>query len=260
MSLFSGNRQTNINVLNAVTLSLRLVRNPSEKERFPTSGNDKKCKYNKCICINSGFTLIEVLIAVGILSIVLTAIYSTFFLSYRAVEGMDESMVKLQESRKAIDILRRELDAAFYSGKDGNTFLKVQDRDIYGKQAAQLTFTAFSPLRPGLSRISYYIEDKDGKLNLFKKIESPYTNEKNPPSPPFSKGGMGGFSEEGVNIIEDIEAFSVETMYGDRWVKTWDTDISKSIPDEIRISLSVIINRNKMTLFDVARPRVGRSV
>ena len=244
MSLFSGNRQTNINVLNAVTLLLRLVRNPSEKERFPTSGNDKKCKYNKCICINSGFTLIEVLIAIVILSIVLAAIYSTFFLSYRAVEGMDESMVKLQESRKAIDILRRELDAAFYSGKDGNTFLKVQDRDIYGKQAAQLTFTAFSPLRPGLSRISYYIEDKDGKLNLFKKIESPYTNEKT----------------EGVNIIEDIEAFSVETMYGDRWVKTWDTDISKSIPDEIRINLSVIINRNKMTLFDVTRPRVGRPV
>ena len=30
---------------------------------------------------------------------------------------MDESMLKLQESRKAIDILRRELDSAFYAGK-----------------------------------------------------------------------------------------------------------------------------------------------
>ena len=193
---------------------------------------------------NTGFTLIEVLIAVGILSVVLAAIYSTFFLSYRAVEGMDESMLKLQESRRAIDILRRELDSAFYTGEDRNTFLKIQDRDIYGKQATQLTFTALSPLRPGLSRISYYIEDKNGKLNLFKKVESPYTHEET----------------EGVDMIEDIEAFSVETMYGDQWVKTWDTDISKGIPDEIRISLSVIINGNKMTLFDVAKPRVGKSV
>jgi len=209
---------------------------------------------------NTGFTLIEVLIAVGILSVVLAAIYSTFFLSHRAVEGMDESMLKLQESRRAIDILRRELDSAFYTGEDRNTFFKIQDRDIYGKQATQLTFTAFSPLRPGLSRISYYIEDKNGKLNLFKKVESPYTNENNPLSSPFSKGGRGGFSDEGVDIIEDIEAFSVETMYGDQWVKTWDTDISKGIPDEIRISLSVIINGNKMTLFDVAKPRVGKSV
>jgi general secretion pathway protein J len=208
----------------------------------------------------AGFTLIEVLIAVGILSIVLAAIYSTFFLSHRAVEGMDESMVKLQESRKAIDILRRELDSAFYSGKDGNTFLKVQDRDIYGKQATQLTFTTFSPLRPGLSKISYYIEDENGKLNLCKKVESPYTHENNLSSPPFGKGGIGGLSEEEVDIIEDIDAFSIETMYGDQWVKTWDTDISKGVPDEIRISLSVIINGNKMTLFDVAKPRVGRPV
>ena len=209
---------------------------------------------------NTGFTLIEVLIAVGILSVVLAAIYSTFFLSHRAVEGMDESMLKLQESRRAIDILRRELDSAFYTGEDRNTFLKIQDRDIYGKQATQLTFTALSPLMPGLSRISYYIDDKNGKLNLFKKVESPYTNENNPLSSPFSKGGRGGFSDEGVDIIEDIEAFSVETMYGDQWVKTWDTDISKGIPDEIRISLSVIINGNKMTIFDVAKPRVGKSV
>jgi general secretion pathway protein J len=218
-------------------------------------------KGNPC----AGFTLIEVLIAVAILSVVLAAIYSTFFLSYRAVEGMDESMLKLQESRRAIDILRMELDSAFYSESDGNTFLKIQDRDIYGKQATQLTFTAFSPLRPGLSRISYYIEeDKDRKLNLFKKVEYPYTNENKPPSSPLSKGEAGGlFSEKGtgeVDMIEDIESFSVETIYGDQWVKTWDTDISKGIPGEIRITLSVIINGNKMTLFDVSKPRVGKSV
>ena len=51
------------------------------------------------------------------------------------------------------------------------------DRDVYGKQATRLEFTAFSPQRPGLSRVTYYIEDKEGKLNLFKKVESPYSKE-----------------------------------------------------------------------------------
>ena len=60
------------------------------------------------------FTLIEILVAVAILSVVLAAIYSTFFLSHKAIEGMDESMVKFQEARRALDILRRELDSAFY--------------------------------------------------------------------------------------------------------------------------------------------------
>jgi general secretion pathway protein J len=192
----------------------------------------------------AGFTLIEVLIAVAILSIVLTAIYSTFFLSYRAIDGMDEYMLKLQESRMAIDILRRELDSTFYRGNETNTLLKIQDKDINGKQASQLTFTTFSPLRPGLSRISYYIEDKDGKLNLFKKLESPYGKEKT----------------DGVDIMDDLEAFTVEVLYNDRWVKTWDTDVTKSIPSEIRIGLSIMIKGNKMTIFDVSSPRIGRAV
>ncbi len=192
----------------------------------------------------AGFTLIEVLIAVAILSIILTAVYSTFFLSYRAIEGMDESLLKLQESRKAIDILRRELDSAFYRGSEEYSFFKIQDRDIYGKQATQLAFTSFSPLRPGLSKISYYIEDKDGKLNLFKKVESPYGKEET----------------EGVDIIEDLEAFTVETIYNGRWVKTWDTDIAKGMPSEIRISLSIMIKGRKIDLFDISRPRIEKTI
>lgn len=191
-----------------------------------------------------GFTLIEVLVAVAILSAVLAAIYSTFFLSHRAIEGMDESLLKLQESRKAIDILRRELDSACYKSVEEDTFLKIQDRDIYGKQVSKLTFTTFSTLRPGLSVISYYIEEKDGKLNLFKKVGSPYSKEET----------------DGVDIIEDIEEFTVEAKYNDRWVKTWDTDITNAIPGEIRIGLSMMIKGRKIDLFDVSRPMVGRSV
>src|SRR5512135_266966 len=81
----------------------------------------------------AGFTLLEILIAVAILSVVLTAVYSTFFLSHKAIEGVDESMLKLQESRRAIDILRCELDSSYYDGTDANTFLKIRDRDVFGK-------------------------------------------------------------------------------------------------------------------------------
>ena len=185
----------------------------------------------------------EVLIAVAILSIVLAAIYSTFFLSHRAIEGMDESMLKLQESRKAIDILRCELDSSYYDGKEVNTFIKIQDRDVYGKQASQISFTAFSTLRPGLSRVSYYIEEKDGKLNLLKKIGSPYSKEET----------------EGVDIIEDLEGFNVEAKYNDTWVKTWDTDVNKAKPEEIRIGLIMMIKGKKVTLSDIAKPRIWRS-
>jgi prepilin-type N-terminal cleavage/methylation domain-containing protein len=194
--------------------------------------------------LSHGFTLIEILIATAILSIVLAAIYSTFSLGYRAIEGMDESMMKLRETRKAIDILRRELDSACYDASEDRTFLKILDRDVYGKPAVQLTFTAFSTLRPGLSRISYYIEEHDKKLTLFKKLESP-----------FREGDT-----EGVDIIEDMEGFTIEAKYNDQWVKTWDTEINKQLPPEIKISLAVMVRGQKVTLSDISKPRYGNSL
>jgi len=193
-----------------------------------------------------GFTLIEVLVSVAILSVVLAAIYGTFFLSHRAIEGMDESMTKLQESRRALDILKRELDSAVFipESKNGETFFRMQDRDIYGKQASQLTFTAFSVLRPGLSRIAYYIEEKDKKLYLYKKVESSF----------------GKQETEGVEIIEDLDSFAVEVRYNDKWIKIWDTDINKNMPDEVRISLSMVIKGRKVDLFDMSRPMVDKTI
>jgi len=190
-----------------------------------------------------GFTLIEVLISVAILSIVLAAVYSTFFLAHKAIEGMDESMVKLQESRRALDILKCELDSAYVSS-DENTFFKMSDRDIFGKEASQLAFTTFSTLRPGLSRISYYVEEKDRKLNLLKKVESPYSTGET----------------KGVGIIEDLGAFTVEAKYNDTWVRTWDTGINRNRPPEIRISLSMAIKGKQVTLSDISRPKIGGSI
>jgi prepilin-type N-terminal cleavage/methylation domain-containing protein len=190
-----------------------------------------------------GFTLVEVLISVAILSIVLAAIYSTFFLAHKAIEGMDESMVKLQESRRALDILKCELDSAYVTS-DENTFFKMSDRDIFGKGASQLAFTTFSTLRPGLSRISYYVEEKGGKLNLFKKVESPYAT-----------GETRGFA-----IIDDLSGFTLEAKYNDTWVRTWDTGINRSRPPEIRISLSMAIKGKQVTLSDISTPKIGGSI
>jgi general secretion pathway protein J len=202
----------------------------------------KPCGYqSRC---NPGFTLIEILVAVAILSVLLAAIYSTFFLSHKAIEGMDESIVKLQEARRALDILKRELDSTFYAVDDQNTFLRIVDRDVYGKQATRLEFTAFSPQRPGVSRVTYFIEDKEGKLILFKKVESPYRKEET----------------EEADIIEDMESFGIEAKFNDTWVKTWDTGINKDMPEEVRINLAITIKGRTVTLSDISSPKIGRTM
>jgi general secretion pathway protein J len=199
---------------------------------------------SKDLRCGKGFTLLEILVAVAILSIVLTAIYSTFILSQKAIDGVDESMLKLQESRRAIDIMRCELDSAVYDKKDDATLLQMKDRDICGKQASQLSFTAFSALRPGLAKISYYVEQKDNKLNLMKKIDSPYSDKET----------------EGVDIIDDLQAFTVEAKYDDKWVKTWDAAVNGKIPDEVKIVLIIPIKGKDVTLSDISKSKIGKSL
>lgn len=194
----------------------------------------------------AGFTLMEVLVAFLILSILLGAIYSTFFLSHRAMEGMEESLLKLQECRMAMDILRREGDSVVFSSDNERTVFKMEDRDIYGRQASRFTFTAFSPLIPGLSIISYYVEEEeDGKSTIFKRIHST--------SQPNADG-------RGAEVIEDVEAFLVEARDNDRWVKTWDALETKKIPEEFRITITVFIKERRVSIHETVRPKIRRTI
>lgn len=180
-----------------------------------------------------GFTLIEVLIALVITSIVVAALYSTFFLSREAVDAVDDSLLRLQEARTVIDVIKREIESAVYNSYGSGTeftVFKLDDRDFYGKQASQLSFTSFSPLIPGVARIDYTVEENDGKLLLKKKIVSAYAQ---------------SVDTQSIELLEDVESFTVEAQYAGNWVKTWDSAASNSIPDEIRVSLSISAKRQK---------------
>jgi hypothetical protein len=71
---------------------------------------------------------------------------------------------------------------------------------------------------------------------------------------------FGKQETEGVEIIEDLDAFAVEVRYNNKWIKIWDTDINKNMPDEVRISLSMMIKGRKVTLSDVSKPMFGKHV
>jgi prepilin-type N-terminal cleavage/methylation domain-containing protein len=187
-----------------------------------------------------GFTLIELLVSMVLLSIVLGAVYSTFFLAHKALDGMDESILKLRECRMFMDTIVRETDSIL-AGQKYSAF-KVEDRDIFGKETSRFTFTAFSPLVPGLSLISYYVDQKDGKLVLFKKLWS------------VSSTVQG----EPVELMEGIRSFTVEVRNGDKWVKTWDFTETRRVPDEIRITLTVMIKDRPVSLYETVSPKIGR--
>jgi general secretion pathway protein J len=199
----------------------------------------------------NGFTLIEVLISLAILVIVLGAVYSSFFSVQRALERFDNISLKYHEARTALDIMRREIESALIKKPEFNnddseeekvkaSFI-LKDRDIFGKSTSSVDLTAFSFRGSRLNTISYFVEEKEGKLYLFKK-EAP------------SIVGAKGYTSD---IIEGIESFTVETLYNEKWIKTWDTENIDRLPDTVRVSIEFKDNGKTVKLTEYATPLIG---
>ncbi|WP_435547876.1 PulJ/GspJ family protein [Desulfobacterium sp. N47] len=203
-----------------------------------------------------GFTLLEILISVAILSVVLTALYQTFFLSHKALAAVDGTLLKLQESRAFVDILKREIESVYYSPDNNYSVFSTEDRDYFGRQTSRLTMTSFSSSIEGVVKLNYNVDERDGRLIITKEIISACSQ------PDLSQPS----ASNKVDMLEDVESFTVESRFGNRWVKTWDSSLTKYVPDEVKISVTFFLtNKDKQdksgrlfVISDIAKPRVGK--
>lgn len=202
---------------------------------------------------SDGFTLIEVLVSLTLLIIVLGAVYSTFFSVQRAIDRFDNISLKYHEVRTTLDIMRREIEASLLKNlpqgeedesKPRAEFI-IKDRDSFGKSTSSLDLTSFSFKGSGLNTVSYFVnKEEHSSLNLVKS-EKPSIIKSNSYT---------------MIMIEDIEGFAVETLFNNKWVKTWDTANTGRLPGIVRISIEFIDNGKIIKLTEYARPKVGESL
>jgi prepilin-type N-terminal cleavage/methylation domain-containing protein len=136
---------------------------------------DFERRNGECVILNlskSGFTLIEVLLSLVLLTIILGTVYSSFFTIQRALERFDGVSLKYHEIRSALDVMRREVESAFLyqspfltSTKKQTAFV-MKDRDIFSKSASVMSLTAFTFKGNGTKSVSYYVEEKNKTLVL----------------------------------------------------------------------------------------------
>jgi prepilin-type N-terminal cleavage/methylation domain-containing protein len=191
-----------------------------------------------------GFTLIEILIASAIMALILAASYGVFFTAYRATSEVNDSLIKLQEARAFMDTLKREIESSLYLREKTYCVFKMEDRDYFGRQTSSLLMTTSSPLIKGLTRISYTVEERGGALVITKKMASAFsrTDESYP-----------------VDLMENVESFSLQAKKNDAWIKTWDSALVKAAPEEVQIAVTIRLN-TPYTLFETAKLRVGKTI
>jgi general secretion pathway protein J len=187
---------------------------------------------------NSGFTLLELLVALGLLGILAAALYGTYFSLMRGRERAEAVAERSRELRTTLDGLRRELAAAHYRApaqgdeqKNPRFRFVVEDRDFFGKPASNLSFTYIAPPSFGTVPVSdqalveYRPEAKDKAITLRRRERDIYHDAE---------------TTAGYARMENLQGFLVECFDGTKWDKTWDARLrGNTMPRQVRVTLTV---------------------
>ncbi len=198
-----------------------------------------------------GMTLLEILVSLGIMSMIALLIYGAFDSISRGRRGEALRADRARQGRDAIERISREVQSAYLSmHTPTNQALVTRTTGFYGQNNSdfdRLDFTAFAHRRiekdakeSDQAEIGYFVvrdPEVEGKMDLVRREQAPIDYE-------FKKGGI-------VNVLaEDVEKFDIrylDPMTG-QWVETWDSTQMmmqfNRLPLEVRIELQLKPVRN----------------
>jgi general secretion pathway protein J len=199
---------------------------------------------------NSGFTLLEVLIAVVLLGILTAALYGSYFGVIQARDRASSGMESRRELGATLDLIRREVSAAplIATGiTDKRVRFVVEDRDNFGVPSSTLELTTLAP-PAGMSRsesgiviVTYRIVAKDKKRILTRQERDLFSEDSTTPAFPQ---------------MEQISSFLVEcSSDGSKWVKTWEST-NQGLPRLVRVTVQVEEEGKPVEFSVLSAPRV----
>jgi general secretion pathway protein J len=198
---------------------------------------------------NSGFTLLEVLIAVVLLGILSAALYGSYFGVIRARDRASAGMESRRELGATLDLIRREVSSALpLDVTDKRLKFVVEDRDNFGVQSSTLELTTLAPpdvqnrSESGIIVVTYKMAEKDKKRILTRQERDLFSEEVTIPAYPQ---------------MEQISSFLVECYDGSKWVKSWNTAINGRRPRSVRVTVQVEENGKPVEFTMLSAPRVS---
>jgi general secretion pathway protein J len=193
-----------------------------------------------------GFTLLEIMLAVAVLALVGTMIYSGFSQTALNKARIEQDVDHSRVIHMTLERMARELTMAFVSTHVNPSLdLRVVDTAFIGKDNGKddrIDFTSFSHRRlyrnareSDQNEISYFVTehpDDPGVLVLARREQNRIDEDPR----------RGGKSQI---LVENVEEFNVEyfdPLLSD-WVQTWNTEDMLAqpnrLPTQVRIRLSV---------------------
>ena len=174
---------------------------------------------------SGGFTLIEVLVAVGLTAALSAALYSTFFSISGASSNAGKAVENTIEAGYFLERFSREARASYYRRTDGLTFFNGgRDGDSGAVSFTTMAYPVFSKDAPAgdLSAVNYYVREDGGRKDLVKEVWDAFQAEK------FT-----------VEAVEDIKGFEVSFFNGREWAGAWDASLEGQTPRAVAVTLTL---------------------
>lgn len=194
----------------------------------------------------AGFTLIEVMVAMAIVAMVSTLIYSGFTQTAQNKKRVEAELDRHHEIRLGLERMTRELSSAFVSAHlNPNPALQVVKTCFVGKDSgkgARIDFTAFAHQRlyrdaheSDQAELSYYLGDDPHDRTHTALIRREQRRIDDDPQ-------QGGQAQVMVQNVTKLDLVYLDPL-SMQWLKTWDTMQAamqpNRLPSQVEIKLSV---------------------
>jgi prepilin-type N-terminal cleavage/methylation domain-containing protein len=201
---------------------------PLAPSRGQGASQDSPSGKNEC----SGFTLVEVLVTLGLLALVMAMVYGSLWSTVDGITRIEGRTDREQAARILLEMMNRELRSALLTSDDERLYFLGQDGTANDLPADRLTWVqaAHLKLHPDLletetAEVSYWLEsDADGNVFLYRREDASRDGD------PEAGGGIYRLSDAVVGL--DFE------FYGPQgWTHEWDSRRNKVLPRVVQISL-----------------------
>jgi len=197
---------------------------------------------------NDGFTLIEMLVATAVSSVILVMVYSAYA---SIIKSVNQGKIASQYYEE-INLVLRRIDSDLLNAYWRETAKNINFISEISGNSSRLNFVTgeFKSNRMILSvkdnfpssdvhEVGYYLkqDSKTGKYNLIRRSEIHYDS-----SP------LDGGSEE--IIFRNVDSIKFVFKYQSDWIDTWDSREKKRLPSGIKTTLVVVDPYNNKDVYE----------
>ena len=183
----------------------------------------------------SGFTLIEIMLAISLAALLLTAVYWTYFSINRSIEIASEGQESFEAGRILLDLVKKDIRGVV----SGKYPLVGKTETIEGVVMGEISFVTTSHLGAGpltVRKVGYaLIKDERGEKVLIRK----------------ESGNLKGEMEDAAvaELSRLVKSFDLAFYNGTEWVNQWDSAANNSLPRQIRIIFDMLEGRGSTRTF-----------